>query len=185
MGAGGVPVTWLKLAWRFLGWRGALGVAGLLAAAGVGIMLLITSSRLDAARAKLETQQAACAADIAALEQRLAAAQAEAAALDASARALAGQVRETEAACARERQRRAQAREALAHTTPIPLAQAEESHAVDDLASSGRVARVLNDVFAGLCANATGPGGPSPGPGLPEPGAAGAVAPGPVRAPGQ
>ena len=178
-------MTWLKLVYKLLGWQGTLGVVGVLAAAGMGILLLITSSRLDAARATLAQQQAECAESIAGLETRLAAAQAQAASLTASAEALAGQVRDTEAACARERQRRARAREALANVKPVSLTRAEVDHAVVDMASSSRVAAVLNDVFAGLCANATGPGGSASGPGLPEPGAARAVAPGPERAPGQ
>ena len=178
-------MTWLNLVWKFLGWRGALGLAGLLAAAGMGMVLLITSARLDTARANLKQQQAKCAQQIADLEMRLAAAQVQAKRLQASAVALSGQVRDTEAACKRERQRQRQADAALANVKPIPLKHAEADHAVVDLESSARAAAVLNDVFASLRPGATGPGGPAAGPILPEPGAAGVAAPGPVRAPGQ
>lgn len=178
-------MTWLRLAWQFLGWRGALGLAGLLAAAGMGVMLLITSSRLDAARADLKKQQAECSEQIADLEQRLVAVQAEAAALSASAEALSGQVRDTEAAFKRERERQAQAKAALAHIKPVSLTRAEVDHAVVDLESSARVAAVLNGMFGVRPGNATRPGAAAPDPGLPQPGAAGAAAPGPERAPGQ
>lgn len=169
-------MTWLKLAWQFLGWRGALGLAGLLAAGAMGVVLLITSSRLDAARSDLKTKQAECAQQISELEQRLVAAQAHAAALSASADALAGQVRDTEEAFKRERQRAAQARAALANVKPVPLAKAEVDHAVVDLESSARIAAVLNDAFGVRPGNATRPGSAAPGPGLPEPDAPGAAA---------
>ena len=185
MGPGCVPVIWLKLAWQFLGWRGAAALAGVLAAGALAVMLTISQARLAAAKAGLRQQQAECAGQINDLGVRLAAAQAQAERLHASAEALASQVRDTEAACARERQRRAQATAALANVQPVPLKQAEADHAVVDLASSGRAARVLNGVFAGLCANATGPGPAAAGPGLSEPGAAGPLAPGPHAAPGQ
>lgn len=178
-------MIWLKLAWKFLGWRGALGLAGLVAAGTMGVVLLITSARLDAARATLKQQQAECAGQIAELEQRLVAVQAEAAALSASAAALAGQVRDTEESFKQERRRAAQARAALANVKPVPLTRAEVDHAVVDLDSSARVAAVLNGMFGVRPGNATRPGAPAPGPGLPEPGAAGAGALEPGRAPGQ
>ncbi|WP_156939561.1 hypothetical protein [Desulfocurvus vexinensis] len=165
-------MTWLRAAWALVGWRGALGAAGLLAAVGLGLALWLTQARLDSARARLAAEQAECSRAVAALELRLAAAQAEAAALDASARALAGQVRATEAAQARERQRRTAARAALVGAQPVPASRAEEEYAVVDLASSARVAAVLNDVFGGLRDDAADPGAAPGAPGLPEPAAA-------------
>lgn len=178
-------MIWLRLVWQFLGWRGALGLAGLLAAGAMGVMLLITSSRLNAARADIKQQQAECAGQINDLNVRLLTAQAQAKRLQASAEALAGQVRDNEAAFKRERERQAHAKAALAHVKPVPLTRAEVDHAVVDLDSSARVAAVLNGMFGVRPGNATRPGAAAPGPGLSQPGAAEADAPGPERAPGQ